>query len=198
MATLHTETSQCLFFVWCCEAGRILAQPVDFHCELFMVSLNGALMKNGDLFRPHCSCQILLLGTTFIKKSFFYVLWPRLIFVPISMLIWENISVSFQDTKQPPYSMYYFFQTVLHCGFIEVRSPKPSLMCLLCFDLIYLMDVLKWNICIPPIPSYISQSHIVLTLVTFYMSAPVTGLTYVLAEAFCLSSEKKPMNEHSS
>ncbi len=74
MATLHTETSLCLFFVWCCEAGRILAQSVDFHCELFMVSLNGALMKNGDHFRPHCSCQILLLGTTFIKKDFFYVL----------------------------------------------------------------------------------------------------------------------------
>ena len=66
MATLHTETSLCLLFVWCCEAGRILARPADFHCELFMVSLNGALMKNGDHFRPHCSCQILLLGTTFI------------------------------------------------------------------------------------------------------------------------------------
>lgn len=66
MATLHTETSLCLFFVWCCEAGRILAQHVDFHCELFMVSLNSALMKNGDHFRPYCSCQILLLGAIFI------------------------------------------------------------------------------------------------------------------------------------
>lgn len=67
MATLHTETSLCLSFVWCCKAGRILARAVDFHCELSMVSLNGVLMKNGDHFRPHCSFQILLLGTTFIK-----------------------------------------------------------------------------------------------------------------------------------
>lgn len=37
-----------------------------FHCELFMVSLNGALMKNGDHFRPHCSSEILPLGATFI------------------------------------------------------------------------------------------------------------------------------------
>lgn len=164
MATLHTETSLCLFFVWCCEAGMILAQPVDFHCELFMVSFNGALMKNGDHFRPHCSCQILLLGTTFIKNVFFYILWPRLIFVPISMLI-------FQDTKQLVHSRHYFIQSVLHCDFVGVRNSEPIHMCLLFFDQIYLKDVLKWNICIPPMPSYNSQYHIVLTLVPVYVSA---------------------------
>lgn len=61
------------------------------------------------------------------------------------------------------------------------------------FDQIHLKDILKWNICIPLLPSYNSQSHIVLTLVTFYVS--VTGLSLLLAS---LLWENAPMNEHSS
>lgn len=62
----YGKTSPCLFFVCRCEAGGVLGQPLGFHCELFMVRLNGALMKNGDHFRPHCSGEILPLGATFI------------------------------------------------------------------------------------------------------------------------------------
>ncbi len=40
------------------------------------------------------------------------------------------------------------------------------------FDLIYLKDVWKWNICFPPIHSHNSQSHIALTLVTFICVCP--------------------------
>lgn len=95
----------------------------------------------------------------YLKK----VLWPRLIFVPVSMLIWENVSVFFHDTKRPVHSRYCFIQIVLH--------KKLS------FDQIYyLKDDLSWNIWILPTPSYNSQSHIVLTLVTFYMSVPVTHI----------------------
>lgn len=52
------------------QAGRILAQSAGFCCELSTVSLNGALMKNGDHFKTYCSFLILLLGTKFIKKCF--------------------------------------------------------------------------------------------------------------------------------
>lgn len=34
--------------MWRGEAAGILAQPADFHRELFWVGLNGTLMKNGD------------------------------------------------------------------------------------------------------------------------------------------------------
>lgn len=184
-------TSLCLFFVWCCEAGRILAQPVDFHCELFMVSLNGALMKNGDHFRPHCSCWILLLGTTFIKKAFFNVLWPRLIFVPISMRIWENVSVFFQDTKQTVYSRYYFIQTALHFDCIAVRSSES----------LYVLAVF-WS----DLPQgrletkHLHSSHTILQLsvphcinpCNLSCVCPIIRLSSVLPEAFCLSTEKTP------
>lgn len=73
-------------------------------------------------------------------------------FLPISMLIWENVSIFFQDTKQPVNSRYYFVQTVLYCYFVELKSSKHASVFAV-FDLIYLKDVLKWNVCIPPVPS---------------------------------------------
>lgn len=49
--SLHGHSAQktyCrLFFVWRSEEGLVLAQLVIFHWELSMVTLNGALMKNG-------------------------------------------------------------------------------------------------------------------------------------------------------
>lgn len=62
------------------------------------------------------------------------------------------------------------------------------------FDQIYLKDIWRLNICIPPIPSYNSQSHILLTHVTCYVSARVAGLSAVL-EAFCLYSERRGEHE---
>lgn len=108
MATLHTETSLCLFFVWICKTGRILARPREFHCEISMVGLNGALMKNGDHFRPCCSFQILLLEPLFIKNKQIMnnktVLWSGLIFMPVFMVMIHK--------KQP----VYFPGTVLYCS----------------------------------------------------------------------------------
>lgn len=126
------KTSLCLFFVWRCEAGRILAQPVDFHCELFMVSLNGALMKNGDHFRPHCSSYILLLETTFIRKAFFlYVLWPRLIFVPVS----GKMDLYSVQTKLTVYSRCYYIQKVLRFDCIVIRSSES--VCIGFFSILF-------------------------------------------------------------
>lgn len=66
--------------------------------------------------------------------------------------------------------MGFFIQTLRLCRTKELESSHTFAAFL---DPIYLKDVLKLNICIPPLPSCNSWSHTVLTPVTFSVSAPV-------------------------
>lgn len=138
MATLHTETSLCLLFVWCSEVGRILAQPVDLHCALFMVSLNGALMKTGDHFRPHCSCQIFLLGTTFIIFFLFLRLATRIDF---GTNFYANLgNASMLSGYKATCSCQIIFHSVLFFDFVKPWNSKPVHLSL---PLLFLKDALK-------------------------------------------------------
>lgn len=74
----------------------------------------------------------------------------------------------------------------LYC--VEVRSSEPMHTVCLLFHQIYLKDVFRWNICIPPVPSYNSQSHIVLTLITLCVSCLYRTLICPL-RGLCLYSE---------
>lgn len=122
---------------------------LDFHCELFMVSLNGALMKNRDRFRPPVLVRFYSWEPHILRKLFLCLVTKQ-IFEPISMINWESVSVFFKDTKQTVYSRYYYFQTVSFWNVIAVRNSESLHMCWLFFDLTCLKDVWRWNICIHP------------------------------------------------
>lgn len=50
--------------MWRGEAAGILAQPAEFHRELFKVGLNGTLMKNGG--------SLFLLGSFLLTEADFF------------------------------------------------------------------------------------------------------------------------------
>lgn len=81
---------------------------------------------------------------------------------------------------------HFVIVTILYC--VEVRSSEPIHTIYLLFHHIYLKDVLRWNICIAPAPSFKAQSHIVLTLVTLCVACLYTTLVCAPRD-LCLFSE---------